>query len=89
MKDRHLWIDESLIGHQVKQLVSLSDFVMQLWVDVDSILFHETASSLEVTLALDALNFGKQCSENIPQCGIISDLHIGLTLTLNERYSSL
>ena len=51
---------------------------MQFRINIHGILLNQQAGSLEITLALDALNFSKQLAEEMAELGIIINLHISL-----------
>lgn len=57
-------VDKSLVGREVKLLVSDKDFLVQYRIDLNAIVFYELAGSFIVSLALDALNLGEQSAES-------------------------
>ena len=51
---------------------------MELMIELDAILFHQIASSLKVTFALDALHLSKELCKEVTQMIIIIDAKIRL-----------
>ena len=74
---RHLRIDEALVWGEIQLLVSCQYLTMQGWVDVHGIFLYQLSGSLIIALALDALNLGKQFTEEMAELLVIIHLHIG------------
>ena len=61
----HPRIDKSLVWSQVEFSVSCQHLLVKHRIDLHGIAFHQGLASLVVALALDALNFSEQLSEQL------------------------
>ena len=73
----------------MQRFISLQDFLMQNGVNLDTVVLNQVTRRVKVALALDSMNLSQQLGKKTAQGGIIVDLHVGLSLLLNEFHNIL
>lgn len=80
-------IDEAFVGREFQTLVTREDLTMDGGIDLHTVGFDETTGGFVVALALDALHFGQERTEEVAHLGIVVDANEGLTLLFHEFHA--
>ena len=76
----------------MERLITFEDLLVKFGIDLYSVSLNQHTTSLEVSFALDALQFAKNLGEVGAQLVVVVDLDIGLAVTLGEaecRFTSV
>ena len=80
-------IDEAFVGREFQTFVTREDLTMDGGIDLHTVGFDETTCGFVVTLALDALHFGQERTEEVAHLGIVVDANEGFAFLLHKLHA--
>ena len=68
----------------MQTIVAGEDFLMKFGINLHRVTLNQVAGGIEITFALDALNFGQQFAKEAAHLDIVIDTHISFALHLDQ-----